>query len=134
LAFAGAYVIQRLADSPALSQIFGLEQASFPARVLLAGFACSLVLSFAAPLFSWWSRRHELEADRFAGELTRKPADLASALGKLARENLANLHPHPLYAAFYYSHPPMAERVRRLAGSSGLSDTRSPPSAGGSPA
>jgi STE24 endopeptidase len=24
------------------------------------------------------------------------------------------LHPHPLYAAFYYSHPPVIQRVRRL--------------------
>jgi STE24 endopeptidase len=39
---------------------------------------------------------------------------LAEALIKLSRENLANLHPHPLYAAFYYSHPPVVERVRSL--------------------
>jgi Zn-dependent protease with chaperone function len=25
-------------------------------------------------------------------------------------------NPHPLYAAFYYSHPPVVERVRRLQG------------------
>jgi STE24 endopeptidase len=39
---------------------------------------------------------------------------MASALVKLSRENLANLHPHPYYAKFHYSHPPMVERVRRL--------------------
>ncbi|MEJ2235074.1 MAG: hypothetical protein P8X67_14230, partial [Syntrophobacterales bacterium] len=43
-----------------------------------------------------------------------RPLDLAEALIKLSKENLANLHPHPLYAAFYYSHPPVVERVRRL--------------------
>jgi STE24 endopeptidase len=41
---------------------------------------------------------------------------LAEALIKLSKENLANLHPHPLYAAFYYSHPPVVERVKRLQG------------------
>jgi STE24 endopeptidase len=46
--------------------------------------------------------------------LTRRPLDLAEALIKLSKENLANLHPHPLYAAFYYSHPPVVERVRLL--------------------
>jgi STE24 endopeptidase len=33
---------------------------------------------------------------------------------KLSRENLANLHPHPLYAKFHYSHPPVVERIREL--------------------
>ena len=37
-----------------------------------------------------------------------------SALKRLARDNLANLHPHPLYARFYYSHPPLTERIARL--------------------
>jgi STE24 endopeptidase len=114
LALLGCYAIQRLTSLPALPPIFGLEQASFPACVLLAGFICSLGLTLATPLFSWWSRRHEWEADRFASELTQEPAQLASALAKLARENLANLHPHPLFAAFYYSHPPMADRMRKL--------------------
>ena len=54
------------------------------------------------------------ESDRFAGELTGDPAAMASALVKLSKENLSNLHPHPLYAAFYYSHPPVVERIRNL--------------------
>jgi STE24 endopeptidase len=41
---------------------------------------------------------------------------MASALVKLSKENLSNLHPHPLYAAFYYSHPPVVERIRELRG------------------
>ena len=40
--------------------------------------------------------------------------NLAEALVKLSKESLANLHPHPLYATFYYSHPPVVERIRRL--------------------
>jgi STE24 endopeptidase len=32
----------------------------------------------------------------------------------LAADNLANLVPHPLYAWFYYSHPPLRERIERL--------------------
>ena len=69
---------------------------------------------FVTPLFSALSRRDEREADRFACDLTGEPAALASALIKLSRENLSNLHPHPLYAAFYHSHPPVVERVRVL--------------------
>jgi STE24 endopeptidase len=66
------------------------------------------------PFSAWWSRRHEREADRFAADLTGRPQDLASAMVKLSVENLSNLFPHPLYAAFYYSHPPAVERVRML--------------------
>jgi STE24 endopeptidase len=40
--------------------------------------------------------------------------DLATALIQMCKENLANLHPHPIYAKFYYSHPPVVERVQNL--------------------
>jgi STE24 endopeptidase len=62
------------------------------------------------------SRRDEREADWFASDLTGRPQAMASALVKLSRENLSNLHPHPLYAKFYYSHPPVVERIRKLSG------------------
>ncbi|MRR33267.1 M48 family peptidase, partial [bacterium] len=56
----------------------------------------------------------EREADRFAVELSGMPDALASSLIKMSRDNLANLHPHPLYAAVYYSHPPVVDRVQGL--------------------
>jgi len=39
---------------------------------------------------------------------------MISALIKLSKDNLSNLHPHPLYAAFYYSHPPMIQRIGQI--------------------
>jgi STE24 endopeptidase len=39
---------------------------------------------------------------------------MINALKRLAKDNLANLHPHPFYAWFYYSHPPLTERIARL--------------------
>ncbi len=47
-------------------------------------------------------------------ELTGTTTFLSQALKKLAVENLANLNPHPLYAWFFYSHPPIVERMERL--------------------
>ncbi len=66
------------------------------------------------PVVSAVQRRFEREADAFVSGLTGTTAPLVSALKRLAKDNLANLHPHPLYARFYYSHPPLTERIARL--------------------
>jgi len=114
LAFAGIYVAFRLIAWDRIPSLIGLPEASFYARALIVGFAGSLVMFPLTPLFSFISRRNEREADRFAVNLTGQPEALASALVKLSRENLSNLHPHPFYAKFYYSHPPAVERIRGL--------------------
>jgi len=114
LLVAFAYLGFRLAPSPALPELLGLSVASFPARITILVVAASLLMFPLTPLFSAWSRRDEREADRFAVELHGAPLELAGALAKLGTENLSNLHPHPLYAAFYYSHPPLAERIGGL--------------------
>jgi len=108
------YVVHLLFSWGGLPGLFGLSGGSFAAQVLMVSFLCSIAAFPLTPLSSWLSRRHEWEADRFATELCGTPNALASALVKLSRENLANLHPHPLYASFYYSHPPVVVRVARL--------------------
>jgi STE24 endopeptidase len=108
------YLAHLLIGSGLLPRIVGVDALSFPASVVVLSFIGS-ILSFAfTPFGSALSRRHEREADAFAAELTGTPEALASALAKLSRDNLSNLHPHPLYAGFYYSHPPVTERVRAL--------------------
>lgn len=60
------------------------------------------------------SRKNEFEADRFARDtFAGKP--LAEALKVLSIKNLSNLNPHPLYVFVHYSHPPLLERLARLA-------------------
>jgi STE24 endopeptidase len=99
-----------------LSAWFGIAEPSFLGKVLLVGFLASLVSFPLTPISSLRSRRHEWQADQFARNLTGEPGSLASALVKLCKENLSNLHPHPFYAWFYYSHPPVVERIARLTG------------------
>lgn len=70
---------------------------------------------FLAPLMAQLSRRHEFQADAYAVRQT-SGADLASALLKLFKDNASTLTPDPLYARFYYSHPPASERLARLRG------------------
>jgi STE24 endopeptidase len=68
---------------------------------------------FLSPLMAQLSRKHEFEADAYAVEHTNGP-DLASALLKLYKDNASTLTPDPVYARFYYSHPPASERLSRL--------------------
>lgn len=114
LALAALFVAARLLRWPGLPELVGLEGASFPARALILAFIASIVVFPFTPIASALSRRDEWQADEYACEQTGRPEDLDSALVKLARDNLANLHPHPLYAKFYYSHPPVVDRIRRL--------------------
>ena len=114
VALVGLYAAFRILRWEGLPHLAGLAIASFPARVMIAGFAASLLALPLAPLGSALSRRDEWAADRYAARLTGAPAELASALAMLARDNLANLHPHPLYARIFSSHPPVAERIRAL--------------------
>jgi STE24 endopeptidase len=114
MALAGVYLLFKLAQGELLLAWFGIQEASLSANLLLAGFLVSLLAFPLRPLGSFLSRKHEQEADDYAVALTGSPASLAKAFVRLARDNLANLHPHPWYAAFYYSHPPLPQRVARL--------------------
>ena len=76
--------------------------------------ATSVFGVFASPLVAGWSRRDEFEADAFASRHADGSA-LASALLKLHEDNASTLTPDPLYARFYYSHPPAVERLAALA-------------------
>lgn len=111
---AGSLLAWWLLQQPFLPQLVGADALSFPARLVVVGLLGSLAGLVLSPWSNWRSRRHEWEADRFAREATGDPAAMASALMALARENLSNLHPHPWYAMFHYSHPPVVERVARL--------------------
>ena len=84
------------------------------AMALILFFMVVPVFTFGlTPLFSWFSRKDEFEADRFASD--QSSADqLVSALVKLVDDNASTLTPDPLHSAFYDSHPPVAIRIRQL--------------------
>jgi STE24 endopeptidase len=113
-ALVGFYAAYRLASGSLLADVFRLDFPSMHAKLLLVAFVGSLVLFPLKPLMAYISRRHEIEADNFAVQLTQAPVPMANGLIKLSKDNLANLHPHPWYAAVYYSHPPLAQRVKRI--------------------
>jgi len=85
--------------------------------LLLFMLVVPLLTFFLSPLMAHMSRGHEFEADAYAVAQTSGP-DLASALLKLFKDNASTLTPDPVYARFYYSHPPASERLSRLLASS----------------
>ncbi len=90
------------------------------------GFAIILFSILVSPLgillgipFAALSRKAEFRADGFAAETGYRKA-MISVLKVLARENFANLTPHPLVVKLTYSHPPVSQRI------AALSDVRGP--------
>lgn len=108
------WVLSLLAAWPPLFAAFGFEGPSFHAALALFALGGGAFTFFLAPLFSWFSRRNEYESDRFSVRLARAPEALKSALVKLNGENLSNLHPHPWYSRWHYSHPTLLERLAAI--------------------
>jgi len=72
------------------------------------------LISFVfTPIMSAVSRHNEYRADEFGSELGGKE-NLVSALIKLIQENKAFPKSHPLVIFFYYTHPPVLERLKEL--------------------
>jgi STE24 endopeptidase len=113
LSFAGLALLGWLGAQPAFYAALGVPLPSAHAALLLFALAAPAFTFFTTPLASLWSRKHEFEADVFATRHA-SAAELASALVKLHRDNASTLTPDPVYAAFYYSHPPPLTRITRL--------------------
>jgi STE24 endopeptidase len=110
----GFYLAYQFATGDQIAMLFQLDAPTMPAKLLLVVFLGNLLLFPIKPLFALLSRKHEREADRFAVQLTRDTKPMAESLIRLSRDNLANLHPHPWYAALNYSHPPIVTRVAEI--------------------
>lgn len=110
---AGFYLLALLAGEPWFYAGFGFSP-NIAAALLLFGLLSGLATFWLSPLAHWWSRRYEYQADRFAAEAMSEPRSLIGALRKLNEKNLSNLTPHPVYSAFYYSHPTLLEREQAL--------------------
>jgi len=91
----------------------GISTPSLHAALALFLIAMPVFTFFLHPLSSWFSRKHEFEADAYAAEVSSAEA-LTLALVKLYEENASTLTPDPLYSAFHDSHPPAAIRIEHL--------------------
>lgn len=90
-----------------------IEAQGFAPVFLMFSLFSGLFTFWLTPISNFFSRKHEYEADAFASKISNAE-DLKSALRKLHKKNLGNLTPHPIYSAFYYSHPTLLERETAL--------------------
>lgn len=117
------YLVYRMMDWSLMYQTFGFEQNLPYVGLFLLTALFGPISFFFTPLASIVLRKFEREADDYSYWLVGTTMPLCRALKRLAKNNLANLHPHPIYAWFYYSHPPLTERITRLQQIDGKKDT-----------
>lgn len=107
------WLLAQLMQAPWFYQGLGVNSQSTSLALLLFFMTLPVFSFLLQPLSSYYSRKHEFEADTYAAAQT-DANDLASALVKLYQDNAKTLTPDPLYATFYESHPPALERIKHL--------------------
>jgi len=111
LTFAGLALLAWLARQPEFYGALGVPAPSAAMALLLFIVAIPVFAFFLTPVMSWWSRRHEREADDFAAEHA-DAAELAAALVKLFRDNAATTDARPPpFGVFRF--PPAGARTHR---------------------
>jgi STE24 endopeptidase len=109
LASGGFYLAARLLDL--FASISGIRNPADVAGLPLLLLGAGAVSVLPMPLVNALSRSHERRADRFALEATGNPVAFASAMRRLAAQNLAERRPSRLVEAIFYTHPPIEERI-----------------------
>jgi STE24 endopeptidase len=107
------FILSRFLGNSDLSAALGASEASFHIGIVAFGILYTPLSMLLGLGMNMISRKHEFAADEFAGR-NFNPTSLAEALIKLSVHNLSNLRPHPAYVFFYYSHPPLLQRLAAL--------------------
>ena len=110
---AGLWLLGWLINKPWFYNGLGVDMPSTYMALILFMFVTPVFTFFLQPLFAFYSRLHEFEADDFAAAQAHS-SDLIQALVKLYKENANTLTPDPLYSAFHDSHPPAPIRIGHL--------------------
>jgi len=85
------------------------DVAAMPFLALTVGCFSLLVMPFSNAYFRW----RETLADDYALKMTARPEAFASALAKLADQNLAQLEPPRWAELLLHDHPPVGKRIQR---------------------
>ena len=111
--FLGFYILGQVFMADQFFYGHGLDEVTLYSKFLLFYLVIGSYTFFTKPFTSYISRQREFAADDFSIEYTEVES-MISGLLKLSKDNASNLTPDPLYSSYYYSHPPIAERVKSL--------------------
>ncbi len=92
--------------------LFGYQGPSDPAVMPLLVVVMGLYGLITMPLGNGFSRWRERRADEYALHLTHNGPAFASALTRLANQNLAEVDPEPWVEWLFYSHPALGKRIQ----------------------
>jgi STE24 endopeptidase len=92
--------------------LFHLGQPSDVSAMPLFILALAVFELVTLPLGNAFSRWREGRADFYALELTGKGKSYASALTRLANQNLADVDPEPWVELLLHSHPAISKRIQ----------------------
>jgi STE24 endopeptidase len=109
------FLLGQILQSEMLYSAFYMSNMPIYAGLIFFGILFSPIESILSVAMNSLSRRNEFAADNFAKKLIGKGTHLIEALKKLSTDNLSNPVPHPFYVLLNYSHPPVVERIRKLA-------------------
>ncbi|MGW8225726.1 MAG: M48 family metallopeptidase [Anaerolineales bacterium] len=89
----------------------GFNSVSDVAAMPLFGLVMGLYGLIIMPLGNAYSRQREIRADEYALKMTGNGPAYASALARLANQNLAEADPEPWVEILLYSHPALNKRI-----------------------
>jgi len=107
------FILSLFLDSKPLAEALGGQQASFHLGIIAFSILFTPISLILGIVMNMSSRRHEYEADAYAAEFGLAES-LINGLKKLSVKSLSNLNPDPWYVFFYYSHPTLLQRTKRL--------------------
>lgn len=91
--------------------VFGFGGPADPAALPALMLILSLYGLITMPLGNAFSRWRERLADQYALRATQLPEAMASAMTRLANQNLSEVDPEKWVVFLFYSHPPLEERI-----------------------
>jgi len=92
---------------------FGFESTADIAALPLLGIVLGVYGLITMPFGNIFSRWREQKADEYALKVTHKGEAYASALTRLANQNLADADPEPWVELLLYSHPALGKRIKQ---------------------
>ena len=107
------YILSLFLGNTQLAEALGGTVASFHLGLIGFSFLFSPISELTGLAFNAISRKNEYQADNYAAQFGLGDA-LISALKKLSVKSLSNLNPHPLIVFWYYSHPTLLQRTKKI--------------------